>query len=70
MKKNMGSADRILRTLAAIVLVILIATAQVEGTLAIVLGVVAAVMLLTSLVSFCPLYGPLKISTRKENKGA
>lgn len=66
MMKNMGSADRIVRTLLAIVLGILIFTGQVEGTLAIVLGIVAVVFLLTSAVSVCPLYMPFKISTLKQ----
>ncbi|MBP1656583.1 MAG: hypothetical protein H6Q31_1184 [Bacteroidetes bacterium] len=66
MTKNIGSADRIIRTLLAIVFGILILTGQVEGTLAIILGIIAVVLLLTSAVSVCPLYMLLKTSTLKQ----
>ena len=67
MKKNMGVADRIIRTLLAIIVVILYFTNQITGTAAIVLGIFAVVFLLTSLMSFCPLYVPLKLSTTKKS---
>jgi hypothetical protein len=70
MKKNMGNADRVIRILAAVVVVVLIATGQVQGTLAIVLGAFAAIFLVTSFISFCPLYFPFKFSTRKESNVA
>ena len=66
MTKNVGPADRIVRTLLAIVLGILIFTGEVTGTLAIVLGVLAVVLLATSVVSFCPLYFIGKLSTAKD----
>ena len=66
MKKNMGTADRIIRTMLAIVVVVLYMTKQITGTAAIILGVFAVVFLLTSLVSFCPLYVPFGISTKKK----
>jgi len=56
MKKNMGSTDKIIRIIVAIVAVILYYTGVVTGTWGIVLLVVAAIFLLTSFVSFCPLY--------------
>lgn len=69
MKMNMGGADRLIRTLVAIVIGILILTGRLGGTLGIVLGVLAIVFLLTSAVSRCPLYVPLGISTcRRERK--
>lgn len=67
MKKNMGNTDRIVRTLLAIIAVALYLTETVPGTLGIILIVIAAVFLLTSLVSFCPLYLPFGLSTRKKN---
>jgi hypothetical protein len=67
MKKNMGSADRIIRTLLAVVIAVLYFTKQITGTAGIILGIVAIVFLLTSAVGFCPLYVPLKISTRKKS---
>ncbi|MEZ5306316.1 MAG: DUF2892 domain-containing protein [Pyrinomonadaceae bacterium] len=68
MKANMGTVDRALRVLLAIVVAVLIFTGQISGITAIVLGVLAAVFVITSLVSFCPLYLPLKISTKSDSK--
>ncbi len=56
MKKNMGSADRIIRFLVAAVVAFLFFNGTITGTLGLVLIVLAGVFLLTSLVSFCPLY--------------
>jgi small-conductance mechanosensitive channel len=67
-KKNMGAADRIIRTLLAILVAVLYFTNQISGTAAIILGIFAIIFLLTSLVGFCPLYVPFKISTRKKEK--
>jgi len=66
MKPNMGSIDRIIRVIVALIFAVLYFTGTVSGTLGIVLLVLAAVFVLTSLVSFCPLYLPFKISTRKQ----
>jgi len=63
MKSNMGSADRVVRSLVALAIVGLYATGAIGGTVAILLGVVAAVFLLTSLVGWCPAYLPFGIST-------
>ncbi len=64
MKKNMGTIDRIIRVVVAIVIGILYFTNQITGTAAIILGVLAIVFLLTSAVSTCPLYLPFGLSTR------
>ncbi len=66
MKTNMGSADRIIRLLLAIIIAVLYFSKQITGTAAIVLGVVAIIFILTSLVGFCPLYVPFRISTKKK----
>ncbi len=66
MIKNVGSADRIVRTLLAIVFGILIFTGEVTGAFALVLGILAVVLLATSVIRFCPLYFIGKISTAKE----
>jgi hypothetical protein len=66
MKKNMGNLDRIIRLLIAAVVVLLYFLNVITGTLAIVLLVLAAVFVLTSFFSICPLYLPFKISTRKK----
>ncbi|MBX9806710.1 MAG: DUF2892 domain-containing protein [Flavobacteriaceae bacterium] len=68
MKKNMGSIDRISRIIFAIVIGVLYFTKAIEGTAAIILGALAVVFLLTSLISFCPLYLPLGISTCKKKE--
>ena len=64
MKKNMGTVDRIIRVAVAVVIGILYFTNQITGTAAIILGVLAIVFVLTSVVSTCPLYLPLGLSTR------
>jgi hypothetical protein len=66
MKKNMGSTDKIVRVLVAVVIGILYFTDQITGTAAIILGIFAVVFLLTSAIGFCPLYLPLKLSTIKK----
>ncbi len=68
MKKNMGALDRIIRTILAVVVIVLYFIKQISGTAAIILGIIALVFLLTSLIGFCPLYVPLKISTLKKEK--
>jgi hypothetical protein len=72
MKKNMGSADRIIRTIVAVVIGVLLVTGRVHGALAIILGVIAVAFLVTSAFGVCPVYVPLKLSTCKpaapENK--
>jgi hypothetical protein len=67
MKKNMGSTDKVIRLLIAVVLVALYFTGTVTGTLGIVGLVVAAVFTLTSMVGFCPLYSLFGIKTCKTN---
>jgi len=63
MKTNMGGMDRIIRVLVAIVAVALYLTGTLTGTLGIVALIVAGIFLLTSVVSFCPLYMLFGIST-------
>ena len=65
MKKNMGAADRVIRVLIAIIIGFLYYTGAISGTLAIILLVLAGVFILTSFISFCPLYLPFGISTCK-----
>lgn len=63
MKKNMGTADKIIRIVLAAIIATLYFTNVISGTLGIVLLVLGGVFLLTSLVSFCPLYAPFGLST-------
>jgi hypothetical protein len=61
--KNMGSIDRIIRIAVAIIIGLLYFCGVVSGTTALVLGLLAGVLLVTGVVSFCPLYLPCKITT-------
>jgi uncharacterized membrane protein len=68
MKKNMGSTDKIIRVLIAAVIAILFFTNVISGTFGIVLLVLAGVFVLTSLISFCPLYTLFGINTCPKDK--
>lgn len=65
MKKNMGTADRVIRIILAGILVGLYFGNVVTGTVGIILLALAGIFVLTSLISFCPLYAPFGISTCK-----
>jgi hypothetical protein len=67
MKKNMGTIDRVIRIVLAIVVAILYMNGSITGVAAIILGILAFVFILTSLIGFCPLYVPFKISTIKKS---
>ena len=67
MKKNMGTVDRTIRILLAVVVLILYLTGNITGLAAAILGIIAAVFVLTSIIGFCPLYVPFKISTIKKS---
>ena len=66
MKKNMDSADRVIRLLVAIAVIALYFGNLISGSTAIILLVLAGVFILTSFMSFCPLYLPFGISTQKK----
>ena len=66
MTKNMGTVDRIVRFVIAVAIAILYFTGVISGTLAIILGVLAVIFLATSIIGFCPLYAPFKLSTIKK----
>ena len=68
MKKNMGTADKVIRIFVAIVIAGLYFANINSGTVAIVLLVLAGVFILTSFMSFCPLYLPFGLSTRKKGE--
>jgi hypothetical protein len=68
MKPNMGTADKVVRILVAIVIAGLYYANIISGTLAIILLVLAGIFILTSFMSFCPLYLPFGISTRKRGQ--
>jgi len=66
MKKNMGSTDKLIRSVIGIIIAILYYSGIITGTLAIVLLAFAIIFLLTSFISFCPLYTLLGINTNKK----
>jgi hypothetical protein len=66
MKKNVGTIDKAIRILVAVVVVVLYFTNVISGTLGIILLALAAVFVVTSLLSFCPIWMALGLSTRKK----
>jgi len=66
MKKNIGMVDKVIRILMAVVLVVLFFTHVITGTVGIILLVLSAVLVLTSIISFCPIYFPFGLSARKQ----
>lgn len=65
MKRNMSNTDRLIRAVLAAVFAYLYFGGIVTGTIGVLLLVLAAVLLLTSIVAFCPLYALFKLSTFK-----
>jgi len=65
MKKNMGTADRLIRILIAGVIVALYMGHIISGTMAIVLLALSAIFILTSFIGVCPLYLPFGLKTTK-----
>ena len=63
----MGSTDKIIRIAIAAVIALLFFLDVISGTLGVVLLVFAGVFVLTSLISYCPLYPVFKMDTSKKN---
>lgn len=68
MKPNMGTSDKAVRILIALSIVVLYLANVISGTLAIILLAFAGIFIVTSFISFCPLYLPFGITTRKKAK--
>jgi Protein of unknown function (DUF2892) len=66
MKKNMGTIDKVIRILIAVVVIILYLTHVISGILAIILLALSAIFVVTSILGICPLYMPLGLSTIKK----
>ncbi|HHH54963.1 MAG TPA: DUF2892 domain-containing protein [Bacteroidetes bacterium] len=66
MKKNVGITDKWIRILIAVVILVLYGFDIITGTTAMVLLIVGIILLLTSLISFCPLYTIFGINTCKK----
>ena len=68
MKPNIGTADKVVRIFLAIAIVGLYFTNLIAGTTAIILLILAVIFVLTSFISFCPMYFPFGFSTRGRGK--
>ena len=68
MRRNIGTTDRMIRILVAVALAVLYFTKVISGTPGFVLLILAGILFITALVGTCPLYLPLKLSTRKVQK--
>lgn len=68
MKTNMGTADRMIRLLAAVVIVGVIINGALSGPATWVLGILAAVLLLTGSIKFCPIYRALNLSSARKTE--
>jgi hypothetical protein len=68
MKKNVGTIDKVIRILIAVVVAILFFTHVISGILGIILLAVGVILLLTTIISFCPIYWPFGLSTSKKKE--
>jgi len=68
MKINIGSTDKLVRLLLAIILILLFYFEVLTDTLGIVALILALVLTVTSLINFCPLYPLFKINTAKKKE--
>jgi len=68
MKKNMGTIDKVIRILVAVVIAFLYFTHVITSTIGIVLLILATIFVVTSLISLCPLYLPFGINTGAKKK--
>lgn len=68
MKRNMGTTDKVVRILIALVIIALYFMHQISGTIAVIGLILSGIFILTSFISFCPLYYPFGFSTRKKEK--
>jgi len=66
MKKNVGTTDKVIRLVLAIIGLVLFFTNAITGTLAYIVLAISVILVITSLVSYCPLYSLFKISTAKK----
>lgn len=67
MKKNMGGLDKVIRLAIVLIAGLLVYFEMVSGTFSYILLAISAVFVITSLVSFCPLYGVFGINSCKNN---
>ncbi len=68
MKRNLSNLDKVIRILAAIVIAVLYFTHRISGTTALVLGIIALALVITSFINFCPIYWSIGISSFQRRK--
>ena len=68
MESNIGGIDKIIRIIVAISIFILYFSNQISGNIAVVLMALASILILTSSISFCPLYFLFGFSTRPKEQ--
>ncbi|MEQ9403999.1 MAG: DUF2892 domain-containing protein [Cyclobacteriaceae bacterium] len=68
MKKNMGTADQIIRLVVALVVLVLYFTSVISGLVATVLLVISGIFIATSIFGFCPLYAIFGLKTCPADK--
>ena len=66
MKKNLGTVDKVIRVLVAVIVLVLYFTHVISGILAVILLILAGVFVVTSLFGTCPLYLALGLNTGKK----
>lgn len=66
MKKNIGNIDRVIRFAVAVLIAILHFSGVISGTIGLILVILAVVFALTSLISFCPIYWAIGLSTKSD----
>jgi len=66
MIKNIGTADKVVRIIIAIIIATFYFADKISGTTATLLLILAGIFIVTSFISFCPLYWPFGISTKKK----
>lgn len=68
MKANMGTMDKAVRMAVAVLIAVLYLLNQITGLAAVILLALSAIFIATSFMSFCPLYFPFGISTKKRTQ--
>ena len=66
MKKNIGTFDKIIRIIAAVIISMIYITGTVAGPLGFILLTVGGILLITAVIDFCPLYKLLKFKGTKK----
>ena len=65
--KNVGTIDRVIRVILAVLIIYAFNQEMIEGTIGIALIFLSVVLILTSIFSYCPIYALFKMSTRKQD---